>query len=249
LASFSEIFGCKFDCYGMNQLTTQIRSAVDDERVCRIATVNVAILVEMQKNRQLSEAIKSADIIVADGLPIVWISKCFGAKLPERIPGADLVERLAEYCSGFRKGIFLLGGTDEVVGRAAEALSKRFHGLKIRGLHHGFFSDTEDTEVVGLINRTGADVLLAGMGVPKQELFLHRNADRLRPLIRIGVGGSLEILAGTRKRAPKCVQRMGMEWAFRLVQEPQRLWRRYLVSNAVFLWLCLKSVMSRNKNT
>ncbi len=248
MLSFTQILGCRFNTCTIEGLLGDIHTTVAEQRVCRIATVNAAILVEMQRNIQLREAIQSAHIIVADGQPIIWLSRVMKPKLPQRIAGIDLVEKLAGYCARSQKSIFLLGAADKIVKKVADVLTHRFAGLHVAGCHHGYFSEAQDTEVVELINRSRADILLVGLGVPRQELFLHRNADKLEPLIRLGVGGSFEVISGRRKRAPMWLQRAGLEWAFRLVQEPGQLWKRYLIGNTLFLRYCFKMLVNRSKH-
>jgi len=247
LSSRSQVLGCGFNTCTIEELVGGIHIAIAEKHTCRIATVNVTILVEMQRNIQLREAIQSAHIIVADGQPIVWVSKVMKPQIPERIAGVDLVEHLADYSARFQKSIFLLGATDEVANKAAKVLMEKYAGLHIAGWHHGYFPEARDAEVVRLINCSNADILLVGMGVPRQELFLHQHAATLKPLVRLGVGGSFDVIAGKRKRAPKWMQHLGLEWAFRFAQEPGRLWRRYLISDILFLWYCIRMLFKKNK--
>ncbi|MGB7442222.1 MAG: WecB/TagA/CpsF family glycosyltransferase [Coleofasciculaceae cyanobacterium] len=213
-----------------------------------ICTVNVAILMMMRSNRRLQTFVDRAALVVADGKPIVWSSQWLSSGLPERVTGIDLIDTLAERAEQEKFGIYLLGANREVIEKTAENLKKKHPQLAICGINDGYFSAEQVAERVRLIRQSGAQILLVGMGVPKQEYFLEENWSELGVNLAIGVGGSFEVIAGKKLRAPQWVQETGLEWLYRLLQEPRRLWKRYLVTNLQFIYhllLCL--VFSRKK--
>jgi N-acetylglucosaminyldiphosphoundecaprenol N-acetyl-beta-D-mannosaminyltransferase len=167
-------------------------------------------------------------------MPVVWASALLGVPLPERVAGVDLMDEVGAGLSVRGASLFLLGTTEAGVERAATATASKHPGLRVAGWHHGYF-DPEDARVVRAINDSGADALFVGMGSPKQERWATDRAPELRPRIVLCIGGGLEILSGARRRAPGWMQRSGLEWSYRLSQEPGRLWRRYLVEDLAFV--------------
>ncbi len=199
-----------------------------------LCTVNVAILMMMRRDPRLQRIVDRAALVVADGQPIVWVSRLGDRPLPERVAGIDLIDALAARAAREGFGVYLLGARRPVVEGAARRLAAAHPGLSIRGVADGYFGAGEALERARTVRRSGAQILLIGMGVPRQEFFLDEQWAELGVNLAIGVGGSFEVLAGTRRRAPRCCQRTGLEWLWRLVQEPRRLGSRYLVTNSQF---------------
>lgn len=200
-----------------------------------LCTVNVAILMMMRRDPRLQTIVDRAALAVADGLPIVWASRWLARPLPERVAGVDLVQALAARAATEGFGVYLLGARGPVVTGAAAALRARHPGLHIAGLADGYFGAAEAVDRARQIRESGARILLVGMGVPRQEYFLEEQWDRLGVSLALGLGGTFEVLAGVRTRAPRPVQRAGLEWVWRLGQEPRRLGTRYLVTNWQFV--------------
>ena len=210
-----------------------------------LATVNVSILMMMRSDHRLQQFVDHAALVVADGQPLVWCSRWLGQGLPERVTGVDLVDALCQRAAASGKRVFLLGSKLNTVETLASRLRTRHRNLQI-DFADGYFRGDESEARVALINASGADILFVGMGVPRQEYFLEDNWDRLNVGLAIPVGGSFEVLAGQRLRAPRWVQRVGMEWLFRLVQEPRRLFARYVVTNTQFVWFLFNALMKKN---
>ena len=208
-----------------------------------ICTVNVAILMMMRSNPRLAEFINKAGLIVADGQPLVWTSQWLDKALPERVTGVDLIDALAAKAEQEGLGIYLLGATSEAIADAAYSLQSKYPHLKICGFDDGYFSASEAEKRVAAIRQSGAHILIVGMGVPRQEIFLEEHWANLGVNLAIGVGGSFEVLAGRKKRAPLWMQQAGLEWLFRLLQEPGRLWKRYLVTNSQFIYELLREMV------
>ena len=214
-----------------------VETAVDLLRSGRrgwICTVNVAILMQMRSDPELDAYAHEAAIAVADGQPLIWASRLRGARLPERVPGIELVGALCEQSIQHGHGVYFLGARQEILARAVEALCSRHPGLDVRGQHCGYFEDDEAEGIADRIRESGAAILFVGMGVPRQERFIRQHWARLGVSTAIGVGGSFDVFAGARRRAPRWMQNIGCEWVFRMMQEPLRLGPRYFVTNLQF---------------
>jgi exopolysaccharide biosynthesis WecB/TagA/CpsF family protein/anti-anti-sigma factor len=233
-----------------------------DQRPRYVATVNVDFITNIhswQRGRtrhpELKYILRKADMVTADGMPIVWAARCLGASLPMRVAGSDLVPRLAEVSAQTGKSIYFLGGRrfEMTAHRAARELRRQHPGLKVAGVDAPWVhtagealdqAENEDKNVVEKINAARPDILLVAFGSPKQEIWFDRNRHRLKVPVTIGVGAAFDFEAGTTARAPQWMQRSGLEWIFRLCQEPKRLWKRYLVDFLKFGKLILPSVFS-----
>lgn len=231
------ILNCDFGAVTLQQTVDwaadRIQSGKHDATIC---TVNVAILMMMRSNRRLQDFVDDATLVVADGTPLVWASRMQQSALPERVAGVDLVDSLCALAAAKGFGVYFLGAGDEVIEAAVDNLKRRHPRLIVSGFSNGFFDDTEAGQRAEQVRESGADLLFVGMGVPRQERFLLRHREQMQVSLAVPVGGSFEVVAGTAKRAPVFLQRAGLEWAFRLAQEPRRLWKRYLVTNSQFLF-------------
>ncbi len=226
-----------------------------------VSTLNVDFLVNALGTRfadarhpELLDVLRNSDLVTADGFPLLWLSRLLGRPLQQRVCGSDLVPALAERAAEEGLSIFLLGGGDGAADAAAYALVQRFPKLRIAGtaapvvhIEGPGLADAarSDRELVENINRSGADILLIGFGNPKQELWFNRNRDRLEVPVSIGVGGTFEFIAGNVRRAPRWVQRLNLEWAYRIAQDPARLWRRYLRGAVRLVGLSLPLLLGR----
>ncbi|HMM15427.1 MAG TPA: WecB/TagA/CpsF family glycosyltransferase [Parvibaculum sp.] len=201
--------------------------------------VNVAKLVTMQSDDELRQDVSEADLINIDGAGVVWGARLLGIPVPERVAGVDIMERLFMLCAqrGFRP--YLLGAEAHVLDAVQQRLARELPSLRIAGAHDGYFRPEEEASIVEAINASEADCLFVAMPTPRKERFLRRHRDVLRASFIMGVGGSFDVYGGKVSRAPGFVQKMGLEWLFRLLQEPRRLWRRYYETNrryAGLLW-------------
>lgn len=210
-----------------------------------LCTVNVAILMLMRSMPRLETFVNNAEFVVADGQPLIWASRLFSTPLPERVAGVDLVDALSERARREGFGIYLLGAHSEVVEEASRRLAGRYPGLKICGAADGYFPPSAGRERARAIAESGAEILIVAMGVPRQEFFIEDHWKELGVSFALGVGGSLDVVAGIRKRAPRPIQVLGLEWIFRLVQEPRKLWKRYLVTNSQFSFQLCKELLRR----
>jgi N-acetylglucosaminyldiphosphoundecaprenol N-acetyl-beta-D-mannosaminyltransferase len=209
-----------------------------------LATVNVSILMMMRSDKRLQGFVDRAALVVADGQPLVWCSRWLGQRLPERVTGVDLVDVMCKRAAFEGKRVFLLGARPATVEKLASTLAAKHFNLQI-DFADGYFGRDEAAARVALIHASRADILFVGMGVPLQEYFLAEHWDRLGVGVAIAVGGSFDVLAGQRARAPRWVQNVGMEWLFRLVQEPRRLFARYFVTNTQFVCLLFDELLRK----
>lgn len=173
----------------------------------------------------LQRALQEASMVVADGIGIVWASRLLGVPLPERIPGIDLAEAVLAAAAQEGWSVFFVGARPGVARVAAERLANKYTGLRVVGVEHGFFSDAETERVVQRVADAEADLVLVGMGSPRQEEWINAHRHRLGAKVMIGVGGAFDVFSGQTRRAPVALQRLGLEWAYRLAKEPRRLVR------------------------
>lgn len=243
-----QILNCGFAPVTLADTVDWARSWIESGQRGYICTVNVAILMMMRSDPKLQSFVDGASLVVVDGQPLVWASHLQADHLPERVTGVDLVDELCGLAAKEGFGVYLLGARHDVVETAARRLRDRFPGLEISGIADGYFDATEAPLRAKAICESGAKILFVGMGVPRQEEFIESHWDELGAPLAVPVGGSFEVVAGTARRAPAFLQRIGMEWSFRLAQEPRRLWKRYLVTNTQFIYHLMRSaVISEHK--
>jgi N-acetylglucosaminyldiphosphoundecaprenol N-acetyl-beta-D-mannosaminyltransferase len=196
--------------------------------------------VRFQHDEELRRVIRSCQLVTADGQAVVWAGRVLGQPLPERVTGIDLMHAVLERASEHGYGVYVLGAQAEVLERALGTLRECFPSLRLVGARHGYFQADEEAAVVESIREAAPDVLFVALETPAKELFLARHRDRLRVPFVMGVGGAVDILGGVRRRAPRWLQRLGLEWAYRLAQDPRRLAGRYVVGNTRFTWLVVR---------
>jgi N-acetylglucosaminyldiphosphoundecaprenol N-acetyl-beta-D-mannosaminyltransferase len=209
------------------------------------AVVNAAKIVAANENGSLKRALLEADLVTADGMSIVWASRLLGQPLKQRVTGIDLFERLVERAAEQGWSVYFLGAREESVSGVTEKFVKLHPTLRIAGWRNGYFDASESESVALAIRASQADLLFVAMGSPVQELWIASNLGRTGVRFAMGVGGSFDHVSGFARRAPGWMQRSGLEWLYRLVREPRRLWRRYLVGNSAFIWLILRQRLWR----
>jgi N-acetylglucosaminyldiphosphoundecaprenol N-acetyl-beta-D-mannosaminyltransferase len=241
----------EFACVRMAEVLQAVVHALTTGRRGYIVTPNTDHVVRYHRDPEFRRAVDGAWMRLADGMPVVWASRLLRNPLPERVAGSDLLPELCELAARQGYSVFLLGGREGVARRAAEILKNRFRGLKVAGTYtpvEGFAQDLQDQEAaLEAVNRVVPDILFVGVGSPAQELWVWRNWDRLRVRVAVCCGAALDYAAGTKPRAPHWMRRAGLEWLWRLVHEPRRLWRRYLVDDLAFFWIVLRAVWERHR--
>lgn len=208
-----------------------------------IGIVNVSKVVNMKKDPALRCSLKEADIVLADGMPIVWLSRMLGTPLPERLTGIDLMQRLLRQADEKHYRVYFLGAKPTVLRRVIEIVQRDYPGVKIAGYRDGYFDKETERNLAEDIRNSKADILFVGISSPKKEIFLRSWRSFINVPICHGVGGSFDVLAGVTKRAPLLMQEFGLEWVYRLIQEPRRMWKRYLVTNTIFVKLSLQTIL------
>ncbi|NUR43394.1 MAG: WecB/TagA/CpsF family glycosyltransferase [Streptomyces sp.] len=229
------LFGVELDPLTMDQTVERCLEAVRDGRQLEIGVVNAAKLVNMRRDERLAKAVSGCDLVLADGQAVVWAGRVLKAPLPERVAGIDLFLRLLAEAETAGMSVYFLGAKEEVLAEMVRRVAARFPGLKVAGHRNGYFDDSEQAAIADAIADSGAQMLFLGMTSPKKEIFTAAYGERTGARVVHGVGGSFDILAGITKRAPAAWQRLGLEWLYRVLQEPRRLGRRYLTTNAAFL--------------
>lgn len=185
------------------------------------------------------EALRRADWLFADGMGMALAARRWGATLRGNVNGTDLYPRLCERLQRGQAGLFLLGAKPGVAERMRDRSQQCYPGMRIHGIQHGYFTEAQSDEVIAQVNASGADIVLVALGVPAQEKWIAQHRDEIEAPLVMGVGGLFDFYSGDVPRAPLWMRRAGLEWLFRMVQEPGRLWRRYLIGNGVFLWRTL----------
>jgi N-acetylglucosaminyldiphosphoundecaprenol N-acetyl-beta-D-mannosaminyltransferase len=239
------IFDLPVDIISHQETVRIAVEAMESGRRCQHVALNVAKLVKARTDPDLDRDIRTSDIVGIDGMGIVWALRALGHHVPQRVAGADLFDSLMAECERRQLRPFLLGATPEVLEGAVLALRRRYPCLALAGAHHGFFPPEQDDEVCALIRASGAHCLFIAMPTPRKERFMHRFRDGLAVPFIMGIGGTLDVVAGRVCRAPSFIQKVGLEWAYRMAQEPRRLAWRYLRTNVVLAGLLLRGVAAR----
>jgi N-acetylglucosaminyldiphosphoundecaprenol N-acetyl-beta-D-mannosaminyltransferase len=214
-----------------------------------IVTPNVDHIMTLQHDRLFAEIYSNAYLTLADGMPLIWASKFLGTPLTEKVSGSDLFPRLCELSANKGYKLFFLGGRPGAALRAREVLEEKYPQIKIVGVHsppYDFENDkNENDTIVRMIKGARPDILFVGLGAPKQEKWIYKYYKEINVSLNIGIGVGFEFVAGMVKRAPLWMQNSGFEWFWRLLMEPKRLWKRYLVDDMKFFWLVLKQKMQK----
>lgn len=239
--------GSPVDNLSMNETIDIIDNSISNKKPISHIVVNAAKIVSMHQDDQLRESVVSADLINADGQAIVWASKILNKKLKERVAGIDLMQSLVKLSHKRSYKIFFFGATEEVVSTVVEKYSKIYSDDIIAGYRNGYFKKDEEIDIAQQISRSGADILFVAISSPTKENFLFENREILKNVgFTMGVGGSFDVVSGKVKRAPIWMQKSGLEWLYRVIQEPKRMWKRYLIGNTKFLWLLLRYKLGYN---
>jgi N-acetylglucosaminyldiphosphoundecaprenol N-acetyl-beta-D-mannosaminyltransferase len=239
------LLGLPVDILSRDETLARALDAMRSRRRCQHVALNVAKLVGCRTDADLKRDVAESDIVGIDGMGILYALRLLGHRAPHRVAGIDMFEALIAACAqeGFRP--FLLGAAPAVLEQAERTLVQRHPGLTIAGRHHGYFNSAEEDRIAALIQASGADCLFIAMPTPRKERFLHRYRDSLGVPFCMGVGGSFDVVAGLVRRAPPVWRKLGLEWLFRLLQEPRRMFWRYARSNAIFAGLLVRVIVAR----
>lgn len=241
-----EFLGSPMDVATMEETVSHIEDKVEKGDFLQHVVVNVAKIVNMQKDPTLAESVKACDVINIDGMGVVFGARFLGHDVPERVAGVDLFHELLKMSAKRDFPVFLLGATKDVVTTTSEKVKALYPNLTIAGFNDGYFWDDEEA-VVNKIRESGAKLLFVAITSPKKENFINKWQDKLGVDFVMGVGGTFDVVAGKVSRAPKWMQDAGLEWLYRVIQEPRRMWKRYLVTNSAFAWMLLKAKLIGKK--
>jgi N-acetylglucosaminyldiphosphoundecaprenol N-acetyl-beta-D-mannosaminyltransferase len=238
-----ELLGCRIDALDMEQTLERCRAAIESASWLQHVCLNAAKIVKVRHDPKLAAIVANCGLVSADGQPIVWASRLLGRPLPERVAGIDLMERLLQVAEEAGYRVYILGARADILERAVDRLRMRYPRLVIAGHRDGYFRDEESTAVCGEIRAARADILLVAIGSPRKEYWLAEHGPALGVPFAMGIGGAVDVVAGERMRAPRLIRTLGLEWLFRLVQEPRRLALRYLLTNTEFIWLVARECL------
>jgi N-acetylglucosaminyldiphosphoundecaprenol N-acetyl-beta-D-mannosaminyltransferase len=247
MAGRATILGCEIDRLDMAQTVERCRELIESRGVSQHMAINAAKLVAMKDDPKLQQVVRGCTLVNADGQAVIWASVILGDPLPARVAGIDLMEELlALACErGYR--VYILGARPEVLQCAVERIRERHPALRLVGFQDGYFSSEEDASVAAEIAECEPDLLFVAMSSPRKEYFLGTYGPQTRASLLMGVGGSIDVMAGVTKRAPARMQAAGLEWLFRMIQEPRRMFPRYAHTNARFVWLVARAWLSERR--
>jgi len=245
MADRADILGCPIDRLSMAETVARCRALIEQGASAQQMSVNAAKLVALRHDTRLRRIVTGCDLICADGQSVVWASRVLRDPLPERVAGIDLMNALLGVAEEHGYRVYFLGAQQDVLDRAVEKIRAGHPRLPIAGWRNGYFDQAEQSAVLDAIRAARPHIIFVAMSSPRKEYWLEENAPRIGPGLVVGVGGSLDVVAGIVRRAPGWMQRLGLEWAFRLLQEPRRLWRRYLTTNLTFVLLLTEELFAR----
>jgi N-acetylglucosaminyldiphosphoundecaprenol N-acetyl-beta-D-mannosaminyltransferase len=234
------IFNCPIDTYTMDETIKKIDESIQNKTHIHHVVVNAAKLVNMQKDKELYKSVVDSDIINPDGQAVVWASKFLGQPLSERVAGIDLMQNLVKLASEKNYKVFFFGAKEEVVKGVVDKYTEIYSEDIIAGYRNGYFGKDEEESIAKQIASSGADILFVAISSPTKEIFLNKYKHIIDTPFIMGVGGSFDVVAGKVSRAPLWMQNAGLEWFYRFLQEPRRMWKRYLVTNSLFIYYMVK---------
>jgi N-acetylglucosaminyldiphosphoundecaprenol N-acetyl-beta-D-mannosaminyltransferase len=239
------MMGCQVDNLSMEETLAKVEEFIRSGQPHQHVVINVDKLVKASRDPALRRIINDCALINVDGMPVVWASRLLGKPLKERVAGVDLFEALMRRAGEKGWRVFLLGARDEVVQAVRAAYQRKYPQLVIAGCRDGYWSEAEEAAVAEQVRASRADLLFVAISSPKKEQFLGRWQGAMRVPFAMGVGGTFDVAIGRIRRAPLWMQKAGLEWFFRFLQEPKRMFRRYFIDDMAFIWLLIKEAARR----
>ena len=241
------LMGCPIDNLSMEETLGRIEGFIVSGGPHQHVVVNVDKLVKASRDPELRRIINACALVNVDGMPVVWASHLLGTPLKERVAGVDLFEALMRRAGAKGWRVFLLGAHEDVVRQVAALYRRRYPGLVLAGYRNGYWHDgAEEAEVARQVRASRADLLFVAMSSPKKEQFLDKHQVAMRIPFAMGVGGAFDVAIGKVGRAPAWMQQAGLEWFYRFLQEPRRMFRRYFIEDMAFIWLLMKELARGN---
>jgi N-acetylglucosaminyldiphosphoundecaprenol N-acetyl-beta-D-mannosaminyltransferase len=238
-----EIFGVPVDCITMDEAVDFAESMVKGQHPCAILAVNPEKVVRAQQDKNLLDQLRNAKLVIPDGIGVVFAARLLGFSCTARVPGSELMPLLCQRAASKGYRVFLFGASPDVISDTAQVLQQRFAGLRIVGAQHGYVKEEGMPAVIAKINAVQADILFVALGSPKQEMWIARYLPELKVKVCQGVGGTFDVIAGRVKRAPLLFRSMHLEWFYRLLSQPSRIFRQTALP--MFVYQVLKSKFSR----
>lgn len=242
-----DVMGVSIDPWTMEQTVVATDALIKDGRFAHLVGVNADKLLQMRDNTEMDACVRRCEIVNADGASMVMAANKLGVKLPERVAGIDLMWELCGLAEREEYKVYLLGAKAEVVKKVALVLAEKYPGMAIVGFRDGYFSNDEFDAVIAEVEAVKPDIVFVGITSPKKERLIERFREQGAKGVFVGVGGSFDVVSGNIPRAPMWMQQANLEWFFRMMQEPKRLVKRYIVGNARFYMLLGKEI-KRGKN-
>ncbi|MCF6465472.1 WecB/TagA/CpsF family glycosyltransferase [Clostridium sp. Cult2] len=245
------IFGIKIDNVTLDEATAIVDKFLVEDRLRTICTPNTEIVMTAKDDKDLKSIINNSDLVIPDGIGLIYGSRIRKRPLKERVTGFDLSIKLLEIANNNGYRLFLLGGKEGVAKKAGENIMEEYPNVKLAGFHHGYFKGShvgyenheEELNLIHKINEVKPDIIFVGLGFPKQEVWIAKNKNRLKGKVIIGNGGTMDILSGESKRAPEIFQKLGLEWLYRLVKEPSRIKRQMVLPKFILYVLFSKDII------
>jgi N-acetylglucosaminyldiphosphoundecaprenol N-acetyl-beta-D-mannosaminyltransferase len=219
------VLGVLIDIVTMSEAEAKLEQFIAEKKPHLVATANAEMVMLAQEDQELAAILNQCALVVPDGAGVVWAARHQGYTMPERVAGYDLSQNLLAHAAKHGYRVFMLGSQTAIIEKAKKVAIERYPGLIITGIRDGFFTHQDEPAIIESIRAAKPDILLAALGVPKQEKWLARNLSKLNVPVCMGVGGTFDVMAGTVKRAPLWMQRISLEWLFRLLLQPQRVIR------------------------
>lgn len=245
MTSAITMMGCRIDNLSMEETLVRIEEFIRSGQPHQHVVVNVDKLVKASRDPDLRRIINECALVNADGMPVVWAARLLGKPLKERVAGIDLFEALMRRAGEKGWRVFLLGACEEVVAAVADTYRRRYPDLAIAGWRNGYWTVDEEAQVAAQVRASSADLLFVAISSPKKEQFLGRWQAEMRIPFAMGVGGTFDVAIGRVRRAPRWMRRAGLEWFYRFLQEPRRMFRRYFIDDMAFIWLFIKEAAGR----
>ncbi|WP_221645133.1 WecB/TagA/CpsF family glycosyltransferase [Listeria booriae] len=236
-----ELLGSNLDCLTMQATVARVEQIIEARTPVQHVVINANKINLMQKDEKLRAIVNSSPLINADGASILLAGKMLGKKVPERVAGIDLMDEVLQLANEKAYRVFFFGATEEVVRKVVMASSEKYPNVQIVGHENGYFEASESVTIADDIRHSQADIVFVAFSSPKKEFWIHEQLERMNVPFVMGVGGSFDVISGKTKRAPRWMQNAGLEWFYRFIQEPVRMFERYIGGNLIFLGHILKA--------
>lgn len=241
------IFNTYVDALTMEETVEAVEEIIRRRKPTQHVVINASKINLMQKDKELTKIVNECPIINADGASIIWAARLLNIPVKERVTGIDLFVRLIEVAAQKGYKVFLFGAKEEVIKKVEKIFQTKYPGLKIVGSRNGYFTKTEELKIAKQIKETKPDMLFVAFSSPQKEYWIKKYLEVMEVPFAMGVGGSFDVVAGVTNRAPEWMQKHGMEWFYRFIQEPGRMWKRYIIGNLKFVVLTIKICLKEGK--